>query len=90
MPDGIPLDTHKVEVRLIDANDPTKKPGTGVDQDGRFILSYKKGRSFTIFAYQDGIKDGKAVRFFGQSQKLTVKGTVGPITITLDRIARKE
>jgi len=90
MPDRIPRANQRVELILTDADDPKKQRWSTVNQDGRFIVDYVMGRTCTILVYFDGMKDGKAVRFFGQSQKLQVKGTVGPITIKLDKIARQE
>jgi tetratricopeptide (TPR) repeat protein len=90
MPDGVPYDRMKVWVRFVDATDPKKGLWTTVGDDRRFITSYEKGRSFTIQVSQEGMKDGRPVQLFGKSQKLTANGTVGPITITLDQIARKK
>lgn len=90
MPDGVPFDRMKVWVRFVDATDRKKGLWTTVGDDGRFIVSYEKGRSFTIRVSHEGMKDGKPVQLFGKSQKLTANGTVGPITITLDQIASKK
>lgn len=90
MPDGVPFDRMKVSVRFVDATDPKKGFWTTVGDDGRFIVSYEKGRSFTIQVSHEGMKDGRPVQLFGMSQKLTANGMVGPITITLEQIAWKK
>jgi tetratricopeptide (TPR) repeat protein len=90
LPAGVPFDRMKVEVMFVDAANPKKRLWTTVGDDARFIASYEKGRSFTIHVTYDGVKDGQPARFFGHTQKLTARGTVGPITITLNQFAQKK
>jgi hypothetical protein len=54
-------------------------------RNGQFEFRNWGGREVRLFAFYDGIKDGKTVRFFGRSQNLILEHDYGPLTITLDR-----
>jgi hypothetical protein len=54
-------------------------------RNGQFEFRNWGGREVRLFAFYDGIKDGKPVRFFGRSQNLRLEHDFGPLTITLDR-----
>jgi hypothetical protein len=49
------------------------------------VARYKRSRTVRIFVEYDGRQDGRRARLTGRSEKLTVNGTVGPITIKLER-----
>lgn len=90
LPLGIPLDLHKLSVQLIDPANHSKPWQVNVRESSRFSFRYLKGWPVRIFAHYDGEKDGKPARFFGQTRKLTIRNrNIGPLTITLNRIARK-
>lgn len=57
---------------------------------GQFEFRYWEGRTVRVFAFYDGVRDGKPVRFFGRTQSLTLNNDVGPLTITLDHYERND
>lgn len=100
MPDGTPVNAT---VRLITGSNASAEQPADVitvadvsgdieqrTKDGRFEFRYWEGRTVRVFAFYDGVRDGKPVRFFGRTQSLTLNNDMGPLTITLDRHERKE
>lgn len=89
MPDGVAFDKERVDVVLLDPADSKVDLWFMAGDDRRFIARYRRGRTFRIIVDYDDVQDGRRVRLTGSSGTLTVNGTVGPITIKLERAGPK-
>lgn len=57
-----------------------------VEEGGRFFLNHLRGNPFYLYAFIDGVKDGKPVRFYTQSPWMATKTEpTGPVILTLDK-----
>jgi len=89
MPDGKLVEAR---VRIVDTAQPwgRETPAAG----GRFVFPIFRGRRFNLYAYLDGERDGRLVRYTGQAlnqwdgplRLQSYEGDFGPIKIVLDRV----
>jgi hypothetical protein len=90
MPGGKLIDAR---VRIVDAAQPLVQRETATG-GGRFSLTFFRGRKFHLYAYVDGERGGKLLRYSGQALNVwdgpvraeSYEGDFGPIKIVLDRV----
>jgi hypothetical protein len=84
------------QVRIVDAAQPSAS-SEGASPGGRFVFPFFRGRRFHLYAFFDGERDGKPVRYSGQAlnqwdgpvRPESYEGDFGPIKIVLDHVERR-
>jgi hypothetical protein len=85
MPDGTPADAI---IMLTDQAEQAYKLSSDT-KGGWFEFLFFQGRPFHLFAYHDGMKDGRLVRFYKFTKEMSANGDLGPLTLTLDDVVNR-